>query len=209
MSDDWRLQIDFRRGGETEALQERLDARDLEHDLSDAFHDRVVVSRDGATLFLYAGDREQAEKAQELIERLVREAGEKVDVDLRHWHPAAEEWEAPDVPVDPTTEHEALMDRERKEAAVGHPEFEVRVDLASRHEALELARRLQSEGLPTVHRWRFVLVGASDEDTARALAERIRAEAPTDSEVAVEGTWSAAYAERPPSPFAFLGGLAG
>ena len=48
---------------------------------------------------------------------------------------------------------------------------------------------------------------ATDEDSAKPLAERIRSEAPAGSRVKVEGTWAVAYAERPPNPFAVLGGL--
>jgi hypothetical protein len=44
---------------------------------------------------------------------------------------------------------------------------------------------------------------------AKQLAARIEDEAPTGSSVKIEGTWKAAYAERPQSPFAVLGGLAG
>lgn len=50
-------------------------------------------------------------------------------------------------------------------------------------------------------------MGATDEDNAKALAERVRGEAPEGSRVSVEGTWAKAYAERPPNPFAVLGGL--
>ena len=83
----------------------------------------------------------------------------------------------------------------------------MRVDLPSRHDALRFAERLREEGLPTVHRWKFLLVGATDEDNARALAERIRSEASSGSQVIVEGTWQAAYAEQSYTPFAVLGGL--
>lgn len=62
MNDDWRVQVDFRADGPLDALLDRLDAQELEHDLSRAFHDRVIVSRNGTTIFLYAGDREQAER---------------------------------------------------------------------------------------------------------------------------------------------------
>jgi hypothetical protein len=213
MNDDWRLQIDVHEEGHAEALTERLDAARLQHDLSDAFHDRVIVSRDGARVFLYAGTRDQAERGREAVEAETRQQGWAVDVDLRHWHPSAEEWEDPDEPlpdgdVARLAEHEALMAREREETArTGRPEFEVRVDLPSRHDAVRFSERLREEGLPAVHRWRFLLVGATDEDNAKALAERIREEAPSGSRVAVEGTWAKAYAERPPSPFAVLGGL--
>lgn len=213
MNDDWRLQITFDDEGLAGALMEHLDARELEHDLSDAFHDRIIVSRNGAQVFLYAGTRDQAESARALIVSLAQKHDWKLTPELKRWHPDAEQWEDPDaVPADDEAsrkaEHEELIATERRETEEnGRPEFEVRVDLPSRHDALRFAERLQSEGLPTVHRWKFLLVGATDEDSAKALAERIRNEAPTGSRVTVEGTWAAAYAERPPNPFAILGGL--
>lgn len=214
MNDDWRLQIDFVEEGPLDALHDRCDAEELEHDLSDAFHDRVVVSNNGTTIFLYAGDREQAEKAQKLVERLSAEDEEEVTISFTRWHPEAEEWQAADEPLPQDAqgqeaEHAARVARERKESeANGYPEYEVRVDLPSRGEAKELAERLGAEGLPAVHRWKYVLLGATDEDTANQLAERVRGEAPPGSTVAVEGTWREAYAERSRSPFSFLGGLA-
>jgi len=214
MNDDWRLQIDFVDEGVLDALHDRLDAEELEHGLSEAFRDRVIVSRDKTTIFIYAGTKEQAEKAQTLVERLTREDEEEVTVDFRRWHPIGEEWRPAgepiaDEPGEEHAEHDELMRREMKETEErGYPEFEVRVDLPSRHEARRFAEQLRAEGLPAVHRWRYLLVGAIDEDQAKELAERIQPEAPEGSEVKAEGTWQAAYAERPRSPFSFLGGLA-
>ncbi|MGN6202931.1 MAG: hypothetical protein ACTHNY_11080 [Solirubrobacterales bacterium] len=213
MNDDWRLQIDFVEKNFADGLHDRLDAEELEHDLSRAFQDRVIVSNTGTTVFLYAGDREQAEKAQRLVERLTAEEGEEVKLSFTRWHPEAEEWRPADEPLpqdaeDRAAEHAARVARERQESEANGPEYEVRIDLPSHREASEFAERLQAEGLPTVHRWKYVLVGATDEDSANALAERIRGEAPAGSSVAVEGTWSEAYAERSRSPFWFLGGLA-
>lgn len=214
MNDDWRLQVVFRDEGHAHALTEWLDAERMEHELSDAFDDRIVVSRDGTRVFLYAGNRDQAERARTVVEAEARQHGWAIHVELRHWHPSAEDWEDPDKPLPDDdaarlAEHEALIAREREEAAAGRPEYEVRVDLPSRHDAASFAERLRGEGLPAVHRWRFLLVGAADEDSAKELADRIRAEAPTGSTVAVEGTWAEALAERPPNPFAVLGGLGG
>jgi hypothetical protein len=215
MNDDWRLQVDPRDPSHTQALTERLEARELEHDLSDAFHDRVIVTREDARLFLYAGSREQAESARKLLLGLAQQHGWKLDLELKHWHPAAEDWEDPDKPLPANdgaqvVEHEALIAAERKQVEdTGHPEFEVRVDLPSHHDALHLAEKLHGEGLLPVHRWKYVLIGATDEDNAKALAERIEAEAPPGSEVKAEGTWQAVYAERPANPFAVLGGLGG
>lgn len=213
MNDDWRLQVDLREESHAHTLTERLDAQQLQHDLSEAFHDRVIVTRDGSRVFLYAGTRDQAERARGAIEADARGHGWQLEVDFRHWHPIAEEWEDPDKPLPGDdaarlAEREELMAREREETGRrGQPEFEVRVDLPSHHDAVRLSEQLRGEGVPTVHRWRYLLVGAGDEDSAKTLAERIRAESPTGSRVTVEGTWAKAYAERPPNPFAVLGGL--
>jgi hypothetical protein len=210
MNDDWRLEIRIGDAARAEELVELLEEPELEHDLSGAFHDRVIVSRDDDVVFLYAGSREQIDGARELLDTIAEQKSWGMHPNLRRWHAAAEDWEDPDGPVDADAqaEHERLMAAERKQVEeTGSPEFEVRVDLPSRHEAVEFAGRLREEGLPLVHRWKFVLVGAASEDDAKALAERLRSEAPAGSEVKVEGTWSAANAERPNNPFAVLGGL--
>lgn len=214
MNDDWRVQVDFVKEGLADSLHDRLDAEELEHDLSRAFHDRVIVSRNGTTIFLYAGDREQAEKARTLVEQLAQEEQEEIEVSFTRWHPEAEEWRPADEPLPADTqaqdaEHAARVARERQESeASGYPEYEVRIDLPSHSEAKELVERLDAEGLRSVHRWKYVLLGAASEDSANDLAERIRAEVPPGSSVVVEGTWREAYAERSRSPFSFLGGLA-
>jgi hypothetical protein len=54
------------------------------------------------------------------------------------------------------------------------------------------------------------VLGAEDEDDARALAERLRSEVPQGSSLDVEGAaWDAWVAVNAPAgPFAFFGGLA-
>ena len=210
MNDDWRLQVDI---DHPHSLLDSLDARELEHDLSSAFHDRVIVSRDDTRVFLYAGSREQAEAARKLIVELDRKHAWNATAELRHWHPDAEEWEDPDKPLPADAaaklaEHEELIAAERKRVEEsGEPEYEVRVDLPSRHEAERFCDQLNAEGLPAIHRWRFLLIGVTDEDTAKVLAERLRAEAPEGSTVKVEGTWRTVVGEGPRNPFAVLGGL--
>lgn len=215
MNDDWRLQVDPHDPSHAEAVTERLQARELEHDLSNAFHDRVIVSRDGSRIFLYAGSRKQAESARELLLSLAQQHGWELELELKHWHPTAEDWEDPGKPLPADdaaklAEHEAMITAERKQLEeTGHPEFEVRIELPSHHEAVQLAERLRGEGLLPVHRWRYVLIGATDEDNAKALAKRIEAEVPAGGKVSAEGTWQAAYGERPANPFAVFGGLGG
>jgi hypothetical protein len=213
MNDEWRLEVDAAgAGGE---MVERLASRELEHDLSEAFGDTVIVSRDGGTVFLYAGDRAQAEAAAALVARLADQHGWSLGSRLTRWHPEAEEWKDPDQPLPGDAEArraehaEAIADERAEVAASGEPRFEVAVDFDSHGEATRFAERLEDEGLPVVRRWKYLVVGAGDEDAAKALAEQLRGEAPAGSEVQVEGSGRVAWAERPPNPFAIFGGLGG
>ncbi len=215
MNDDWRLRIDMRENGLARQLSEHLDADELEHDLERSFHDQVIVSVEDSEVFCYAGTRDQAELAEQLVRRLAEQHGWQLDVELRHWHPAAEQWEDPDEPLpdddaQAAQEHAEGLEVEREESAEqGYPEYEVRVECASRHDAGALSERLQSENIPHVHRWHHLLIGASDEGSAEALAERLRAEAPAGCDVTVELNRRAVYDNRPWSPFTILGGLGG
>jgi hypothetical protein len=215
MNDDWRLRIDARDHALAHQLSELLHDNDLEHDLDAGYQDRIVVSVDDSEVFCYAGTRAQAEAAEALIRRLAGDRDWQVELELTHWHPVAERWESPDEPL-PATADEAEAERadrvadERVESAQqGYPEYEVRIHCGSRGEAGELAQHLEHEGIPNVHRWSYVLIGATDEDSANALAERLRGEAPDARTITVEFNARALWDERPSNPFAVLGGLAG
>lgn len=211
MNDDWRLRIDVHEASRARRLLEHLDAFELEHELETSFRDRVIVSREDSTVFCYTGAREQAERAEQLARRLAGEHGWEVDFELLRWHPEAESWEDPDKPLPASeaelaSEHAELIAAERDQPL---PEFEVRVECDSRQAARELAEKLAAEGLPSVHRARYVLVGAADEDAANTLAQRLRAEAPPGSKVTAEGTVGAVLARVGTNPFAVFGGLGG
>ena len=215
MSDDWRLRVDLHEHGAARLLTERLAASELEHDLESSFHDRAVVSRDGGEVFIYTGTREQARNAGRLISALAEEHGWAVETELKRWHPTAEEWEDADKPLPASdaaraAERAELIAKERAESAQrGFPEFEVRVECASREAAAALTERLRGEGIPSVQRSNYVLVGAADEEAASGLSDRLRGEAPPGCTVITEGTLRAAYASGPANPFAVVGGLGG
>jgi hypothetical protein len=215
VNDDWRLRVTLLDHEHANALAGNLAASEVERDLSTRLQDRVVISRDGAELFLYAGAREGLEGAKQLIGQLAAEHDWQPEFELTRWHPTAEEWEDADAPLPSTPDQQAaeraeLMEREREEAAEqGFTDFEVRVQCQSHADALRLAEQLESEGLPHARRWRYVIVGAVDEDSARSLADRLRGEAPEGAEVTVEGSAGAALAGRPPNVFALFGGLGG
>jgi hypothetical protein len=215
MSEDWRLRVDLHEPAHALELTTNMEATELEHDLKTAFENAVAVSRDGPEVFCYAETREQAESALDLIKSLAERNGWKVDAELRRWHPVAEEWVDPDAPLPDTdaaraAEHGEMIQAEREESeSRGYPEFEVRMQCASHHDAKALAERLKSEGYEPVQRWKYLLIGAGDEDSAQALAAQLREEAPPGCTVTAEGSLRTVYDERPPNPFAIFGGLAG
>jgi hypothetical protein len=213
MSDDWRLRIQLSEGGRGRQLAQSM--AELEHELADALPDRVAVSHDEDDVFCYTATREDAEQARDSAAAAAAKHGWEIKTELARWHPVAEEWEDPDKPLPTTegeraTEHAELIEREREEAREqGYADFEVRVQCHSRHEAIELARRLEADGIPSVRRWRYLLIGAPDEDTATAVASRISAQAPANCVVTTEGTGRAADEVRPGNRFALFGGLGG
>jgi hypothetical protein len=85
----------------------------------------------------------------------------------------------------------------------------VRAELPSHRATVEFADRLESEGIQVHRRWKFLLVGASTEDEATALAERITAEAPEGTRVEAEISGGAVWQVGEPYPFALFGGLGG
>ena len=213
MSDDWRLRITLPGPGPADELAGQLQEGSLEHTLASGAGDRVIVSRDGNEVFLYADSREQLERAWTAIES--SRGGGQVQSQLRRWHPVAEEWEDPDAPL-PTdasavaAEHAELIAEERAESReLGAAEWEVRVECGSHRDTVALAERLQGEGLQPLRRWRYLLVGAADEDAARALADRLGGEIGPGCTVTVEGSGAAVAAETPSNPFAVFGGLGG
>jgi hypothetical protein len=83
----------------------------------------------------------------------------------------------------------------------------VRVELASHEDTVALADRLESEGIPVVRRYTFLLAGAVNEDDALALAERLEREAPEGARIAVEPGGGLVWEVAPSNPFAVFGGL--
>jgi hypothetical protein len=192
MAEDFRVTVTF----PDEAGAASLAATAAEHELEDEARRKlgagISVSADGPNVFLYADTREAADGAKGIVEAILAQEGGKAAISLDRWHPLAEEWEPADAPM-PETEAEREAEHEKLEAqdtadslASGYAEWEVQVALPNHGDAVELAERLESEGMPVTRRWKHLIVGADDEDDANALAARLREEAPAGSELTVE-----------------------
>ena len=185
-SDDWRVTLSV---GSTPAGP---DLSQLEDDIRRQVGHGIAVSVGDGQIFLYADTETAAGDAERIARDVVTGHGMTAESAVHRWHPIAEQWETPDVPMPQTkaereAEHQRLVDAEAAESrATGVDQWEVRADLGSHHQAVALARTLEGEGRAVVRRWKFLIVGASDQDEARELAGHIRQEAPPDAVVRVE-----------------------
>jgi hypothetical protein len=212
VAEDWRLTAKLDAHGLSQLL-DRLREREVEGEARKRLGSAVAVSADGETLFAYADSRDAIHAAADVIRSLLAERGLEADLVVHRWHELEQRWEDEDVPL-PRTEAERHAEHERLEAAEaaearerGRALWEVRLELPSHDETRELARRLEDEGLSVIARWTYLLVGADNEDDARELAERLRAEAP-NATVQVEPSGEMAAQVTPANPFAIFGGLA-
>jgi hypothetical protein len=213
MGDDWRVTVDFDDEGDGTQFAERLAALELEAEERERLGDRVVVSRDGPRVFLYTDAEERARAVHETVSARIESEGLSALTAFERWHPVEQAWKDTSVPMPRTeeqleAEHERLQEREAAESLEkGRSEWEVRVELASHEDTVALAERLESEGIPVVRRYTFLLAGAANEDDARALAERLEREAPEGARIAVEPGGGLVWEVAPSNPFAVFGGL--
>jgi hypothetical protein len=202
MAEDWRVTVELAEGS-GESLGSRLDEHEVEEELHERLGGGVAVSHDGPHLFLYADTREVAEAARDAVQSLLDAEGATAAVSLDRWHPLADEWRPADEPL-PATEAEREKELDEAEAqdaadsaASGYAEWEVRVDLPDHADAVELAAKLEQEGVPVTRRWKHLLVGATDEEEATELADRLRAEAPSGTQFTVEPSGEMAWEAAP------------
>jgi hypothetical protein len=190
--DEWRVEVDLDDPEHGYTLTERLRAHDLDDEARERLGDRVIVTRDGSRIFLYAGGEAAAREAERVMRELVGASDLSADVSVTRWHPVEEAWRDASLPL-PQSDSERADELRRREAAEtreveeeGEFDWEVRVELRSHRETVELGHRLEAEGLSVVRRWRYLLVGALTEERAGEVAERVLAEAPAGAKARVE-----------------------
>jgi len=187
--DDWRVTVTLHDEAHVGRALQSLREHEVEDDVRRRLGHHVAVSADGPRVLLYAGTEDAAREADQVVRQVMAQRGLGADFALDRWHPAEEEWQDADVPMPQTdeqrqAEHQRLeADETRESLATGHARWEVRVELPSHHDAVALAERLQAEGRPVIRRWKYLVVGANNEDDASALAEAIGQEIPAKASV--------------------------
>ena len=193
-STDWRVTISL--AGQVHAEQARhyLTTQEVEQDVRDRLGRSIVVGSGDSQIFLYAGTELAATEAEQAAREALAQLGIEAQFALHRWHPVEEEWESPDVELPRTeaerqAEHQRLEDAETAESiSAGVAEWQARVELGSHRDAVALAAKLDGEGYAVVRRWKFLIVGANNEDDAQAIAGHIKQEAPPDAQVHAEAS---------------------
>lgn len=191
--DDWRIRIELPDDTGARGLLERLGlGRDAEQLADDLREQRLAVSRDGNTVFVYTATGMQAEQASRIVERELQDAALTPERFVtERWLREEERWD--DDPAIPDVEEEML---ER-----GYAPWEVRTEAKTLAEAHELAEQLRSEGYDVSRAFTYVIAGTATREQAMELARRIHGQ--------VEPGGEMVYEVEPANPFAVFGGLAG
>jgi hypothetical protein len=190
---DYRVTVRLHEPAHAGRATAALSAHGVEREVQERLGGRVMVGTDGGDeLFLYTHSRNAAATAQQSVGDLLASHSLQADYSVQRWHPIAEEWESadiglPDTPAEVQAEHKELDAEETKESLTGGVAlFEVRVQLPSHHDSVALAARLKGEGYSVVRRWRFLVVGANNEDQVAEFATKIKQEAPAGSVITTE-----------------------
>ncbi|MBV9451532.1 MAG: hypothetical protein JO345_37160 [Streptosporangiaceae bacterium] len=194
MDEDWRVTARFT--GEPHVVQilEALRHRRLAGEVRRRLGEEIVVSSSGRHMFLYASNAEAAEEAAQVLRDVLGQHDLAADFRLERWHPLEQLWDdSPtgmrhDAAEERTIrhEHEQYQERQRSQET-GLPEWMVRMELPSHHDAVALAQQMTAYGHRVIRRWKFVLAGASCEDDANVLARKIRGYAPEGAAIRTEG----------------------
>jgi len=191
-SNDWRVTISLPSPAHVDQARQSFSEHEVEEDVRRRLGRSIAVGAGDSQIFLYAGTEVAAREAERVAREVLGQQGLQADFALHRWHPIEEEWEDPEVALPRTeaelqAEHQRIDEAETAESvASGVSQWEARVEFPSHREAVALASKLRGEGRSVVRRWRFLVVGATNEDDARELAEQIRREAPPDATVSAE-----------------------
>jgi len=190
--DDWRVRIELPDEGGARDLLGRLGLRQSgAEELADELREqRLAVSHDDDTVFVYAATGMQAEQAARIVESELNDLGLTPSRFVtERWLRDEERWN--DDPEEPDAEEELLQR--------GYAPWEVRVEANSLREAHDLAEQLRSEGYDVSRTFTYVIAGTGSREEAVELARRVHGE--------VEPGGELVYEVQPQNPFAVFGGL--
>jgi hypothetical protein len=120
--DEWRVEIELDDADHGFSLGERLRAFDLNDDVRERMGGRVIVTRDGSRVFLYARSENDVREAAQVARGLIEEDRLTAELSVTRWHPTAQEWKDIGVPLPGSPEEVAEEAAERRPISPGLPD---------------------------------------------------------------------------------------
>jgi hypothetical protein len=123
MADDWRVEVELTDEGHGLTVGERLRSLDLDDEARERLGGRVVVTREGSKMFLYAGSEEAVREAEKIIAELVAEDGLDAHTEVTRWDSGDHEWE--EISQQAADHAAAERDDDEESDLLPHPAFVV------------------------------------------------------------------------------------
>lgn len=127
--EEFRVEVELSDDEHHLTLSERLRAIDLDDEARERLGSRVIVTRDGSHLFLYAATKASCEEAERVVREVLAEDELTADVRSTRWHPVEEAWKdtsepLPESPDALKAEEHAREERQADEDdGIKRPEF--------------------------------------------------------------------------------------
>lgn len=127
--DEFRVEIELDDPEHGFTLSERFKAIDLDDEARERLGSRVIVTRDGSHVFLYANTRESCAEAERVARELVAQDELSAEIRSTRWHAVAGDWEDADEPLPETPDEVRAEATERGEReadsddGIKRPEF--------------------------------------------------------------------------------------
>jgi hypothetical protein len=121
-ADEYRVEVDLDDEAHGHPFSERLAALDLDDAVAAKLGGRVIVTRDGSRMFVYAQSREAVDEAERVVKETLLEDGLFADVAKTRWSSADGAWVDVDASVDESAPAPDYAD-EAEEEGVRSPLF--------------------------------------------------------------------------------------
>jgi UTP:GlnB (protein PII) uridylyltransferase len=102
-ADEYRVEVDIHESVHGR-LSERLRTLDLDDEVAERLGDRVIVTRDGEKLYVYAQSAEGVGEAERVVREVLTEENLEGATRRRRWNPAERFWQDADEPLAPADE---------------------------------------------------------------------------------------------------------
>jgi hypothetical protein len=207
MADDWRVTVTFSDAAHARKAVQAIGEHRVVDEVCYRLGDSVAVSADGPHLFIYAATEDAARAADRVLREVLNQHQlAATGFTLDRWHPDEQDWEDAGVPM-PVSDEQRVAERQRlmdyqaqRSAAAGQAGWQVRIELPSHRQAVELAGRLRAEGRPVIRRWKYLILGAASEDEASALAGDIAQHASVEASIRTQVNPSGPFGISRPGP---------